>query len=77
MAEHVPANPAHDQFEDFREYVLSSRTLQERLDAEEDVRKFVPLVVRLGAEHGYVFADADVAQALSENRRTWMERWIV
>jgi len=77
MTEQSPVAVASAQFEDFRAYVLSSRTLQERLDAEEDVRDFVALVVRLGAEHGFAFAEADVARALSENRRTWMERWIV
>ena len=68
---------AQEEFDQFRAVVLRSRSLQEQLDAEQDVRNFVPLVVHLGAEHGYVFTDSDVARAMSESRRSWMERWVV
>ena len=68
---------SEEQFQQFRDLVLRSRALQARLDTEEDVRHFVPLVVRLGAENGYEFRDADVEQALSAARRAWLERWLV
>jgi hypothetical protein len=68
---------AREQFEAFRELVLRSPVLQERLDGEGHMDDFVPLVVSVGAEHGYVFTDADVAAAVSESRRAWLERWVV
>ena len=68
---------ADEQFEAFRCLVLGSPALQEQLRAEEDVRDFVPLVVRLGATHGYAFTDSDVQAAMAENRRAWSTRWVV
>jgi hypothetical protein len=64
-------------FDDFRRHVLATPALQAQLDGEHDARDFCALVVRLGAEHGYEFVEADVAAALAASRRTWMERWVV
>ena len=77
MAQHIPASAAPQHFHEFRELVLRSPALQERLDAEDDMRSFVSVVVALGAEHGYVFTHADVESAVSESRRVWIERWVI
>ena len=68
---------ADAQFDAFRRLVLASSALQERLRAEDDLRTFIPLVVRLGTAHGYAFTGHDVRRALAENRRSWNEHRIV
>jgi hypothetical protein len=68
---------ARDQFDAFRRRVLGSPALQAQLGGEDDVRSFIPLVVRLGAAHGYVFTGDDVQRALAENRRSWNEHRVV
>ena len=56
--------------------MLRTPALQVQLDGEHDVRDFPALVVRLGAEHGCTFTEAEVSQALAAARRSWMERWL-
>ncbi len=68
---------ADEQFDAFRRLVLGSPALQAQLCADDDLRTFIPLVVRLGAAHGYVFTGDDVQQALAENRRAWNDHRIV
>ena len=68
---------ADAQFDAFRRLVLASPALQEQLRANDDVRTFIPLVVRLGAAHGHVFTGDDVQQALAENRRSWNDHRIL
>jgi hypothetical protein len=68
---------ADEQLDAFRRLVLVSSALQAQLCADDDVRTFVPLVVRLGAAHGYVFTGDDVQSALAENRRSWNDHRMV
>jgi hypothetical protein len=68
---------ASEQFEAFRGLVLRSPVLQEHLDGEDELQRFLGLVVRLGAEHGFAFTELDVQQATSENRRRWIEQRLI
>jgi hypothetical protein len=60
----------------FGELVLADRALHDQLRATENVFAFAELAVRLGAEHGLVFAESTVQAAVQEKRREWLERWI-
>ena len=68
----VPPGP----FESFFRQVLSDESLQEKLRDIEDLDVFIVRVVELGAEQGFTFTAADVAAALSQGRRAWIERTI-
>ncbi len=63
-------------FDRFRELVLSDRTLQETCACETDRAGFIALLVRLGTERGFTFANGDVEDALRAARRSWIERLI-
>ena len=60
----------------FGELVLADRKLLDELRAVQDVPTFAALTVRLGAEHGLVFTEATVQDALGNKRREWLERWL-
>lgn len=62
--------------ERFRQLVLDDASLFEKLGQAWNKRAFVALAQRLGRERGFIFAAADVEDALREARRTWLERWI-
>ena len=67
---------SQENLERFREAVLADPGLQERLRATRDREAFAELVVRLGGERGYVFTAEDVAEAMREGRRAWLEQWV-
>ena len=69
--------PSAEELDAFHRHVLTSPTLQARLQAEQDLHGFVPLVVELGAASGFTFSAEDVRDAIRENRRRWVERWVV
>ena len=60
----------------FRELVLREPSLQARLRESLELRGFLDLMVREGKERGFDFTAEEVSQALSANRRAWLERWI-
>jgi hypothetical protein len=60
----------------FSELVLANRKLHDELRAAQHVPTFAALTVRLGAEHGMIFTEATVQDALANKRREWLERWI-
>jgi hypothetical protein len=62
--------------ERFRQLVLEDASLLEKLRQVRNKRAFVALAQHLGRERGFIFAAADVEDALREARRTWIERWI-
>jgi hypothetical protein len=66
---------AANDWQRFYTLVLADRELQDRLRAERDHRRFVDLVVALGAERGCQFTADDVTEALRAARRSWAERW--
>jgi predicted ribosomally synthesized peptide with nif11-like leader len=65
-----------ESFEKFRQHVLLNPRLQEVLRSEREHMVFAPHVVKIGKEAGFEFSEADVVEALSTNRRLWLERWL-
>ena len=61
--------------EQFRRTVLRDAALREALGEAADLRSFLSLTVRLGAERGFDFTAGEVEEALREARRAWAERW--
>jgi hypothetical protein len=75
--ENLPASqPALNDFEQFREFVLSQPPIQTRLKQTDDRRSFVQLVKRVGRELGYRFSQEDVEAALQSARKDWLQRWV-
>jgi hypothetical protein len=75
--ENLPATqPALNDFEQFREFVLSQPPIQTRLKQTDDRRSFVQLVKRVGRELGYRFSQEDVEAALQSARKDWLQRWV-
>ena len=66
-----------ESFEQFRQMVLDTPALQERLRAITDPISFVELVVQVGEEHGCYFTPEDVETAMSANRKAWLQQRIV
>jgi hypothetical protein len=64
-----------EQFQSFRQAVLSDVQLQSTLRQTADRESFVRHVVGAGRECGYYFAPVDVEEALRRAKRTWLERW--
>ena len=65
-----------NEFEKFRQIVLSDPSIQMRLRDLTDRNEFVSLVVELGAERGCTFTRYDIEEGLRAGRRSWQERWI-
>ena len=65
-----------DEFERFREIVLTDPVLQHRLRTTADRESFVRLAVTVGREIGYQFSTADVENAMEQARREWYKKWI-
>jgi len=66
-------------FAEFRAAVLDDVALQVRLRdpaTPTDVERFVARVVEAGNERGFQISAADVAAAMADNRRAWLERWL-
>ncbi|OWQ33156.1 aspartyl/asparaginyl beta-hydroxylase domain-containing protein [Pseudomonas sp. DrBHI1] len=68
---------AGQAFERFRQQVAESAALAARLQALEDPRAFVAEAVRLGAEHGQFFSDAEVLAAMRRGKQAWSDQWRV
>lgn len=71
------ANAAtRESFKHFRALVLGDLKLQEALGETTDMKLFVELVVRLGAERGYGFTERDVMEEARAGHRAWLTRWV-
>jgi hypothetical protein len=64
-------------FEQFRLRVSEVPALAARLQTLEEGRAFVTEAVRLGAEHGLVFTEAEVLGAMRRGRQAWSDQWRV
>jgi aspartyl/asparaginyl beta-hydroxylase len=64
------------EFEQFRARVLRDPTLLNRLRQVDDHESFLRLVVQAGTETGYLFAAADVDEAIQAERHAWRQRWL-
>jgi Aspartyl/Asparaginyl beta-hydroxylase len=67
---------APDEFERFREIVLTDPSLQQRLRQTADRESFIRLAVSTGVDVGCHFSTADVENAMESARRAWYEKWI-
>ena len=65
-----------ENFEKLRHVVLGDSSLQKELRHIAEREAFICRVVEIGVERGLPFGKEDVSQALRDNRRVWIERWI-
>ena len=63
-------------FEQFRQIVLQDLPLQNELQQINEREAFISRVIKIGAERGFDFDAENVAEAMRESRRAWIERWI-
>jgi hypothetical protein len=64
-----------ENFNRFKDLVLSDLELQGELSAIDDRGRFVDRVVELANERGVPIERADVDEALLAARRSWTDRW--
>ena len=76
LAADKPRPSSPEALKRFCDVVFQDAELQQKLTQIIDRTLFIGLVVRLGEEHGFYFADGDVADVLRDNRRAWIERWV-
>ncbi|WP_285961082.1 aspartyl/asparaginyl beta-hydroxylase domain-containing protein [Pseudomonas tohonis] len=62
-------------FATFREQVARDPALAAQLRELTDVRDFQAEAVRLGAERGLAFTEADVKGAMRRGRQAWSDQW--
>lgn len=65
-----------EDLEKFRQIVLHDKKLQAQLRSIAELGEFVRRIVAEGSGHGLVFDANDVNEAMRENRRRWIERWM-
>lgn len=65
-----------EDFEKLRQIVLRDVELQRELREISAQDEFVSRVVAMGAAQGLAFVEDDVLEAMRQNRRSWLERWI-
>jgi len=68
---------AGQAFAAFRQRVAAEPALAATLQALGDPRDFLREAVRLGAERGLVFSEAEVRGAMRQGRSAWSEQWRV
>lgn len=67
---------SRENFEKFRQIVLEDLSLQNQLNEIERRDEFIERVVDLARERKIEITNDDVAAALSESRRAWLEKWV-
>ncbi|AKF86395.1 hypothetical protein MFUL124B02_26195 [Myxococcus fulvus 124B02] len=65
-----------EDFERFRVRVLEDGVLQEALQGPKDVPGFIALAIRLGAERGCHFTEAELRELIREERKRWLGTWV-
>lgn len=65
---------AAGSFRRFRERVIATPALMDRLCAETDTEVFIRTMVQLGGEHGELFTEDEVRSALKTSRSEWLLR---
>lgn len=60
----------------FHRHVQENPALLDSIRSIRGPERFKKAVVELGAAHGFIFTGEDVALALENTRRTWLERRI-
>ena len=64
-----------NDFQEFKDLVLSETELQDELAAIGDRDEFIDRAVEIGRRHSFRFEREDVAQAMLDARRSWFDRW--
>lgn len=72
-----PGESAPEAFLRFRQHVLATPWLFERLCAEKEREAFAARMVELGREQGCFFTANEVINGLNDARREWLERGIL
>lgn len=62
-------------FAEFRRQVEGDAVLARQLQGLTDVRDFIRETLRLGAELGLPFAEAEVRAAMRQGKQAWSEQW--
>ncbi|QXH57262.1 aspartyl/asparaginyl beta-hydroxylase domain-containing protein [Pseudomonas maumuensis] len=68
---------AMQAFAQFRLLVAQIPALAERLQVQEQAHDFVAEAVRLAAEHGLAFTEAEVTGAMRRGKQAWSDQWRV
>lgn len=66
----------NEDLEKLRQIVFHDAALQNDLQAISDREEFIARVLKIGSERDLKFTEEDILQAMNEQRRTWIERWI-
>jgi hypothetical protein len=65
-----------ENFEKLRQIVLQDVDLQKQLQEITERDTFISRLVEIGRARDLQFESEDVLEAMRENRRVWVERWI-
>ncbi len=65
-----------ESLDQFRRLVLDDDEMQKQLRETPDKESFLALMLRFGAERGYEFTAEDVEEALRDEQRRWIMRWV-
>lgn len=65
-----------EELEKLRRTVFRDEALQKDLQAISDREEFIARVLEIGKNRDLNFTEEDVLQAMNEQRRAWIERWI-
>ena len=61
---------------ELRRIVFSDAALQRELQGISERERFVERVVQIGKERGLFVTAEEIREAMRENQRLWIERWI-
>lgn len=62
--------------EKLRQIVFRDAALQSDLQAISDREEFIKRMLEIGSERDLKFTEEDILQAMNDQRRAWIERWI-
>lgn len=83
IAAGLPGTPALEPSEatraflQFRQQVAEDRDLERQLRSLQDIPAFIAATLRLGAERGLHFAEAEVRAAMRQGKNAWSAQWKV
>lgn len=66
----------NEDLEKLRQVVSRDEDLQNDLQAISDREEFIERVLEIGRTRDLKFTKEDILQAMNEQRRAWIERWI-
>jgi len=66
----------NEDLEKLRAIIFRDEALQKDLQAISDREEFIERVLKIGRTRNLNFTEEDVLQAMNDQRRAWIERWI-